>query len=284
MDLKERLSFHLNSLVRDRDPYLAPAGHFFVQHYIRQQFEQWGTSEIHEFKNNGKCHQNLILNLPAASSEDPSETSPPPILVGAHYDALPGTPGADDNATGIAALLELARAIQAQPLRYPVRFVAFDLEEYGLQGSTAYATALHQQKQPLRLMLSLEMLGYCDSTPGSQKYPPGLKYFYPNRGDFIAFIGNWCAVPDLICFNRQTRRAGTPSQWLVAGQRGLLVPATRRSDHAPFWDRGYRAAMVTDTSFMRNPHYHRATDRLDTLNLDFLAGVCDGLMAGLRCL
>lgn len=282
LELTERLLFHLKSLVRDRDPYFAPAGHFFVQHYIRQQLEQWGTIEIHEFEVNGKSHQNLILNLPAAASVNGTDTQTPPILIGAHYDAIPGTPGADDNATGVAALLELARAIHENPLHYPVRLIAFDLEEYGLLGSTAYAEELHQQRQPLRLMLSLEMLGYCDLAPGSQQYPPGLKYFYPNRADFIAFVGNWRAIPELIRLSRQTRQVGTPSQWLVAGQRGKLVPATRLSDHAPFWDRGYRAMMVTDTSFLRNPHYHRPTDRIDTLNLDFFAGVCRGLLAGLR--
>jgi len=300
---QERLKLHLEALVRDRDPYLATAGHFFVRQYIRQQLEQWGSVAVHEFQVRGTTHQNLILDLPVAESSTGSaspekKTNPttahpntrpnrqsralPPILIGAHYDAVPGTPGADDNASGVAALLELARAFAAEPPRYPLRLVAFDMEEYGLLGSAAYAEALKQQQQPLRLMLSLEMLGYCDPMPGSQTYPPGLKYFYPNRGDFIALVGNWRTVPDLIHLSRQMRRAGVPSQWLPAGQRGLLVPATRLSDHSPFWDRGYRALMVTDTSFLRNPHYHRASDRIETLDLDFLAGVGRGLIRGIR--
>ena len=281
----ERLKLHLEALVRDRDPYLATAGHFFVRQYIRQQLEQWGSVEVHEFQVRGTTHQNLILDLPVAGSltnsaspekkTNPTTAQPnaqpdrqsralPPILIGAHYDAVPGTP---------VALLELARTFAAEPPRYPVRLVAFDMEEYGLLGSAAYAEVLKQQQQPLRLMLSLEMLGYCDPTPGSQTYPPGLKYFYPNRGDFVALVGNWRTIPDLIRLSRQMRRVGVPSQWLPAGQRGLLVPATRLSDHSPFWDRGYRALMVTDTSFLRNPHYHRASDRIETLDLDFLTGV-----------
>lgn len=285
MSVKQRLQEHLTQLVRDRDPYIASAGHFYVQQYIRQQLEQWGTVETHEFQVRGKTHQNLILNLPPLTKGGVNpEQKPgrlPPILIGAHYDAVPGTPGADDNATGVAVLLELAREFAAKPLRYPVQLVAFDLEEYGMLGSSQYATYLQQKQQPLRLMLSLEMLGYCDSTPGSQHYPPGLKYFYPNCGNFIALIGNLPTIPDLIRLSRSIRKVGTPSQWLPVPNQGLMVPQTRLSDHSPFWDRGYPAMMVTDTAFMRNPHYHQLSDRIETLNLDFLTGVCRGLVTGI---
>lgn len=288
MDLKEHLYRHLTEIVRDRDPYLNTAGHFFVQQYIRQQLEQWGTVETHEFQVQGKTHKNLILNLPVAQESSQqkigswAKRESPPILIGAHYDAVPGTPGADDNATGVAVLLELARAFAVQAPRYPVRLVAFDMEEYGLLGSEQYAEQLKQQGQPLRLMLSLEMLGYCDPTPGSQSYPAGLEYFYPNRGDFIALIGNLSTISDLIRLSCRIRQERTPCEWLPAGQKGLIVPQTRLSDHAPFWDRGYRAMMVTDTSFMRNPHYHQSTDLIETLDLDFLTGVCRGLISGIR--
>lgn len=281
MDLKERLHTHLTQLVRDRDPYLATAGHFYVQHYIRQELEQWGNVEIHEFQVRGKTHQNVILNLPSANSSKQK----PPILIGAHYDAVPGTPGADDNATGVAALLELARAFAGESGRYPVRLVAFDLEEYGLIGSSGaseYAAQLRQQHQPLRLMISLEMLGYCDSAAGSQRYPAGLERFYPNRGDFIALIGNLPTIPDLIRLSRIIRTVGVPSEWLPTFNKGLIVPQTRLSDHAHFWDQGYRAMMVTDTALLRNPHYHKASDRIETLDLDFFTGVCRGLITGIR--
>ena len=280
MDLKERLHTHLTQLVRDRDPYLATAGHFFVQQYIRQQLAQWGTVETHEFQVRGKTHQNLILNLPAATSSNQK----PPILIGAHYDAVPGTPGADDNATGVAALLELAKTFAEQPLKHPVQLVAFDMEEYGLLGSAAYSAQLRQQQQPLRLMISLEMLGYCTSTAGSQRYPAGLERFYPNQGNFIALIGNLPTIPDLIRLSRSIRTSGVASEWLPTFNKGLNIPQTRLSDHAPFWDQGYRAMMVTDTAFLRNPHYHQASDRLETLDLDFLTGVCRGLEVGIRAL
>jgi Zn-dependent M28 family amino/carboxypeptidase len=273
--LQHRLRDHLQHITRDRDPYFATAGHFYVQHYIQTQWAEWGKTDSHTFRHRGQTHRNLILNLPSTSSR-------PPILIGAHYDTVPGSPGADDNGTGIAVLLELARLLATDPPRHPIRLVAFDLEELGWVGSQHYATQLHQNGQRLRLMICLEMLGYCDRTPHSQRYPAGLERLYPNQGDFIALVGNLRALPDLLSLSRTLRRIGTPCEWLPAGHRGLIVPATRRSDHVPFWDLGYRAVMVTDTADLRNPHYHRASDRLETIDLPFLTGVCQGLAEGIR--
>lgn len=276
-DLQEKLRSHLRQLVRERDPYLASAGYFYVQQYIREQLGRWGTVELHEFEYQRQTHTNLILNVPGTQSSDRL------ILVGAHYDAVPGTPGADDNASGVAALLELAEALTAQPAKYPVRLVAFDLEEYGMVGSGHYAELLHQQQQKIRLMLSLEMLGYCTQSPNSQRYPvEAMKAIYPSVGNYIGLIGNLPTIPDLLHFNSHLKQAGVPSQWLPAGLRGDFIRATRLSDHSPFWDRGYRAMMVTDTAFMRNPHYHQASDRLETLDLDFMAGICQGLLQAIR--
>lgn len=279
-DLEDRVRSHLLEIVRERDPYLATAGHFYVQQYIHDQLQQWGTVENHTFSHRGLTHTNLVLNLPA----QPQFADRPPMIMGAHYDAVPGTVGADDNASGVAALLELARLFSAAPARHPIRLIAFDLEEYGMVGSQQYAEAMRQQDQPLRLMLSLEMLGYCSKEPNSQSYPPGLKQFYPDRGDFIALIGNASTIPDLMHLHHAIRTVGTPAQWLPAGVAGQFIPSTRLSDHSPFWDCGYRAIMVTDTAFMRNPHYHQPSDRLETLDLNFLAGVCWGLFQGLQTL
>jgi len=278
IDLKHRLLSHLNQVVRERDPYLAPEGHFFVQTYIREQLGQWGAVETHEFRIRTRTHTNLILNLPAQAGQEHQPT----ILIGAHYDAVPGTPGADDNATGVAALLELARLFATSPARYPLRLVAFDLEEYGFLGSQDYAEMLKQSDMPLRLMLSLEMLGYCRQEANSQQYPPGLEHLYPDRGNFIGLIGNQPTIPEMQHLVQAMQQAGVPSQWLPAGARGELLQVTRLSDHVPFWDCGYAAIMVTDTAFLRNPHYHQASDRLETLDLDFLTAVCAGLFAGIR--
>ncbi len=109
-----------------------------------------------------------------------------------------------------------------------------------------------------------------------------MERFYPNRGDFIALVGNLRTLGDLFRLRNTIRKSGTPSELLPVPNKGKIVPATRRSDHAPFWDAGYPAMMVTDTSFMRNPHYHKPSDKIETLDLDFLTGVCRGLEAGIR--
>lgn len=280
--LKQRLLQHLNVLGCDRDPYLAAGGHQLVQHYIREEFAQWGSVERHTFQVRGRDHDNWILKLSPCNPEHGQRS---PLLVGAHYDAVPGTPGADDNASGVAVLLELARYASEHPPLRPLWCVAFDMEEYGLLGSRAYGQMLRDQGQAIRLMLSLEMLGYCDESPHSQRYPtPLLTAIYPNQGDFIGLIGNLPSLVDLIRLKRRIVAVGAPCEWLPVPRKGHLIPETRLSDHAPFWDLGYRAAMVTDTSFLRNPHYHKASDRVETLNLDFLTKVALGIMTGLTAL
>ncbi|MCJ2544359.1 M28 family peptidase [Thermostichus vulcanus] len=275
-DLKPRLEAHVRQVAHPRDPDWSPLGYCQVKQYVQEQLSRWGSLEEFRFEYCRRTYGNWILKLPGSSPRRD------PILVGAHFDAVPASPGADDNASGVAVLLELARYFAQDPSRSPLWLVAFDLEERGLVGSTAYAQFLKQQGQPLRLMLSLEMLGYRDPTAGSQRYPTGLERFYPDRGDYIGLIGNWPTLPDLLRLQQSLKKAGIPCQWLPAGQRGWIVPSTRRSDHAPFWDEGYRAVLVTDTADLRNPHYHKLSDSPETLDLDFLAGVCRGLMAGLR--
>lgn len=279
VELKQRLYDHLTQIVRERDPYIASGGHFLVREYIRESLSRWGKVENHEFEFSGKIHQNLILNLNSVS-----ESNLPPILIAAHYDAVPGTPGADDNATGVAVLLELAAIFAASSLKYPVKLVAFDLEEYGLLGSTSYAQQLKQSKQKLRLMLSLEMLGYCNNSRNSQIYPGIIEPFYPDTANFIALVGNIFAFPDLIRLSRQMKQNGTPCQILPDPTSGKLVPITGFSDHRPFWQQKYRAIMVTDTAMLRNPHYHKTSDTIDTLDLDFLTNVCQSLITALKSL
>jgi Zn-dependent M28 family amino/carboxypeptidase len=276
LDLTTRLQTHLKEIIRDRDPYLSTAGLFYVREYIRSQLAQWGEVKTHDFTSQGS-HQNLVLDLPGEQSKQP------PILIGAHYDAAPNSPGADDNASGVAVLLELARHFYKTPARHPIRLVTFDFEEtlYELAGSTHYARSL--QGEPLRLMLSLEMLGYCDRTSNSQQYPlAAFKAIYPNRGDFIALVGNLKTIPDLVRLAGKFRQTGVASAWLPVPNQGKILPTLRRSDHAAFWDLGYSAVMVTDTAYLRNPHYHQPSDRLETLDLDFMTCVCQGLAIGLQ--
>ncbi len=286
--LRDRLAAHLAEIVRDRNPYLNQGDHFWVQQYIQQQFAQLGDVTAHEFEVRGRMHTNWIVDLPFQSAPTSLlNRQDRPILIGAHYDTVPGSPGADDNASGVAVLLELGRLLAESPAQWPIRLVAFDMEEYGLSGSRAYAAHLKQQRQKLRLMLGLEMLGYRSSEPGSQSYPlysPVLRLLYPDRGDFIGLIGNLRAIPELRHLSKAMRQAQAQCYWLPVPLLGWAVPDTRRSDHSPFWDRGDRAIMVTDTANLRNPNYHTASDTLDTLDLDFLAQNCLGLFEGIRTL
>ncbi len=277
-DIQSNLINHLRQIVRLRDPFFSAEGHFFVKEYIKQELGRFGQVQIQNFLFNGTSYQNIILDLPTT----PKLKDKPPILIAAHYDTVFGSVGADDNGTGVAVLLELAEYFSTHQANYPLRFVAFDLEEYGLLGSRAYVDELKKYKQPLRLMVSLEMLGYCNPRPNSQRYPSVLKSIYPSTGDFIALVGNLVTIPEMIHFHGQIRLAKTKCQWLPAGIRGAIVPDARRSDHAPFWEQGYKAIMVTDTANLRNPHYHKPTDTIDTLDLTFLTGVCQGLMLAIE--
>ncbi|OYQ63804.1 peptidase M28 [Pseudanabaena sp. SR411] len=273
-NLQFRLTQHLERLVIERNPYYASAGHLFAREYIRSHFAKFGEVLTHDFEVNGNIHQNLILQIAAKDHKQRS-----PLIIGAHYDTVAGCVGADDNGSGVAVLLELATYFSENPVKYPIQLIAFDMEEYGLLGSTAYADKLKHENQKIRLMISLEMLGYCDRTPNSQHYPAGLDKFYPNTGDFIGLIGSIPTIPDLLHLQHHMK-AVVPCQWLPAGWRGLAIPSTRLSDHAPFWDAGYKALMITDTAFMRNPHYHKSSDQLETLDLEFLTQVCRGLITG----
>jgi len=276
ISLKERLQAHVAQIARDRDPYFATEGRFYVRQYVRQQLMTWGQVETYDFTSLGQTHQHLLLNLPGQQSR-------PPIVIGAHYDAVPNSPGADDNASGVAVLIELARSLHDQLPRYPVRLIAFDFEEtdYDHAGSTLYGRQI--QGEPLRLMLSLEMLGYCAQSPNSQNYPlAAMKAIYPSQGNFVALVGNLPTIGDMWHFRRWFRWAGVPCAGLPIPKRGTILPETRRSDHAIFWDLGYRAMMVTDTSYLRNPHYHQPSDRPETLDFDFMARICMGLAEAVR--
>ena len=249
-----------------------PLGLMAVRSYVRERLAELGQVEEHHFRSGSHEGVNLILRLPGRN------TRRRPMLVGAHYDGPIHSIGADDNASAVAALLELARRWSASPPRRPVWLVGFDLEEWGLLGSAALAKQLRADQQQLKLMVSLEMLGY---TSDQQSYPhPAMGRLYGNSGDFIALVANARAG---LMLSRLTHAIGqqVKTRALPIPRAGLDVPDLRRSDHSPFWDQGYNAVMVTDTSFMRNPHYHRMSDRIETLDLSFFASVIDGLDAAL---
>ena len=157
------------------------------------------------------------------------------VILGAHFDSVQGTPGADDNASGVAVLLEAARLLARARVGSQVLFCAFNLEELNMIGSGYFAKKLKSAGAKVAAMISLEMVGYTDSRPGSQKYPLGLKAFYPDRGNFIGVIGNWNSASLLRRFARQMRQVrGLPVETLSVPGNGGLIPAVRLSDHSPF--------------------------------------------------
>ena len=272
----------MRSLIGPRDPYLHAGRHSLAQHYIRTELGKWGKVTSQSFNAQGRqsSHSQRYCNWQASLPGTCPELAP--ILVGAHYDTVPGSPGADDNASGVAVLLAIAELLSTNSSRRPIHFIAFDLEEYGLVGSTACAQRWRAQQRPIHLMLSLEMLGYFTSKPNSQAYPLStLGRIYPNTGSFIALVGNGPTLLKMIKLQSHLRQAKSACQWLPVINKGRQLPETRRSDHAPFWDAGYPAIMVTDTANLRNPHYHNASDQIETLNVDMMAKITQGLATGL---
>ena len=272
---QQRLLADLQQLVRPRHARWDELGLMSVRSFVLEELQTHGPVEQHHFGEGADAGVNLILRLPGQRPELA------PVLVAAHYDGPLGSPGADDNASGVAALLELARRWAQTPPKRPVWLVAFDQEEWGMVGSAALASELKSSGQRLHLMLSLEMLGY---TAEEQNYPlEAMKALYGSRGDFIALVANTGAAALLPGLSRGMG-AHVKTKVLPVPFKGRQLPDVRLSDHSPFWDEGYNAVMVTDTSFMRNPHYHQPSDTIETLDLPFLRAVIDGLDAAIsRC-
>lgn len=202
------------------------------------------------------------------------------VIVGAHYDSVRGTVGADDNATGVAGVLELARMLQGSNPNRTVRFVLFVNEEPPYfqtegMGSVVFARLLRRDHVSVSAMISLEMLGFYSDTPRSQKYPPGLGFFYPSRGDFISFVGDE-ESRDLVRRSIRSFRASTnfPSEGIAAPANW---PGVGWSDHWSFWQQQYPAVMVTDTAMFRSPYYHSPLDTADRIDFERMARVVGGI-------
>ena len=202
------------------------------------------------------------------------------IVVGAHYDTVAGSPGADDNASGVAGLIEIARALSHGRMARTVKLVAFVNEEppffyFGEMGSKIYAQAARARGEDIHMMLSLEMLGCYSDAPRSQRYPPLLRWFYPERGNFIGFVSNLRsrhALSELV--GAFKANCDFPVESLASP---AFVPSVAWSDQLSFWRVGYPAVMVTDTAFYRYSHYHRASDTPDRIRYREMARVVGGL-------
>ena len=242
--------------------------------YIETSFRKSGLNpqlQVYGDRN----YRNIIAEIKGKGQADEI------ILVGAHYDTVWLSPGADDNASGVAVMLELAKLLAGYQYEKTIRFAGFTNEEHpysntGLMGSRVYAMRVFENREKIRVMFSLEMLGYYSDEKSSQHYPAPLNWFYPDRANFIAFVANINSGLSLLrslCAFR--KHSGFPVEGLIMSER--LVPDIRRSDHASFWDLGYPAVMVTDTAQFRNINYHTVGDVPRTLDYTKMAELVSGL-------
>jgi len=243
-----------------------------VATYIEAQFQKAGLRPTRQsFEINGRTYSNVIARY--------GNESDARLVVGAHYDVYGQHPGADDNASGVAGLLELAHLLQGRkPQRgFAVELVAYTLEEPPFfsserMGSAVHAHSLAESGADIIGMLSLEMIGYFSDAPGSQRYPaPLLTLLYPSRGDFIAIVGRLGQNAWVRDIKRGMIAGGGVPVWSMNAP--VWFPGIDFSDHASYWDEGYPAAMITDTAFLRNPNYHEGTDTPATLDYERMAEV-----------
>jgi hypothetical protein len=244
--------------------------------YIRQELTRaGGRMREQTFVVEKKTYRNVIAEFGPRGGDR--------LIVGAHYDAIGGSPGADDNASGVAGLIELARLLGETPPQACVELVAFTLEEPPYfateqMGSAIHAADLKRQGLPVRLMLSLEMIGYFSDAKGSQRFPSlPLALLYPRRGNFIAVVGR----------TEDTLRARKIKKAMLVGSALPVISLTMplgvdESDHRNYSARGYPALMITDSAYFRNPNYHEETDTFDTLDYRRMAMVVQGVYAAVQ--
>jgi Zn-dependent M28 family amino/carboxypeptidase len=248
--------------------------------YIERQFTEIGDPAVRQTYDAGPATPAANLIVERTGSDRPDQI----VVVGAHYDTVPSTPGADDNASAVAMLIEVARLLSRVPAKRTVRFVSFSCEEppyfcTGSMGSQHYARTCRVRQDNIIAMLCLEMVGYYSTEPGSQKLPmeiPAiLRRAFPSRANFLAAVGNLRSLPLVLQFRRGFKRnSRLPLYSIALPER---VNAIRLSDNSSFWDQHYPALMITDTSFCRNPHYHQSTDSPDTLDYPRLAQATVGV-------
>jgi len=247
-----------------------------TKNYIESTLQNLGYAPTcQDYEYNGRVYSNIIASIRGA--EYPGET----IVIGAHYDTVYGTPGADDNASAVALLLELCRALRDFSPKRTLKLIFFTLEEPPLfrsrfMGSYVYAREAKRKEENIRAMVCLEMVGYYGDKKGGQSFPlPFMSFFYSTTPDFIAVVGN-LKSKYLVKSIKSTLNKSSEIPVETLTTIGL-VPGVDFSDHRSFWKMGYPAVMITDTAFYRNPNYHSARDTIDTLNFDKMSQLLDGL-------
>jgi Zn-dependent M28 family amino/carboxypeptidase len=279
-DVVRRLARHVRRLaaeIGERNVW-RPEALQAAASYIREEWTAQGYVVREQGYEAGGCP---CANLEAVA---PTADGGPVTVIGAHYDSVQGSPGANDNGSGVAALLELSRLL-AGGCDLQLRFVAFVNEEppffaTPLQGSEVYARQARRDHLNVELMISLETLGYYSAHERSQAYPPLLARFYPARGDFVAMVSNLRSLAKLRRFVKAFRASTRfPAEYLASPP---FLPGVAWSDHRAFWRQGFPALMVTDTAFYRYPYYHTALDTADRVCCAELADVTLGLAGAIR--
>jgi hypothetical protein len=274
----DRIRSHIKALEGVRHPMTAPDALERAADYITESLRSldYEVSE-HRFTDNGGLFRNIIATRPGIKR--PHER----VIVLAHYDTVAGSPGADDNASGVAVMLEIARVLARFTFERTLHFIGVSLEENehdnepcsGTRGSRALALHARENGWNIEGVLVLESVAYAGENIVQTK-PAGLPVPIPEVGNFIAVVGNERSkkLIDGFALAVERYRVDLPFVGMAIPGNGEQLPDSRRSDHASFWDEGYKAIMVTDTTNFRTPHYHRPSDTLETLNLEFAAKVC----------
>jgi hypothetical protein len=277
--IRQRLEAHLHYLsVTLGDRSISRPGTLqAAENYVWQNFAAMGYAPRRQaFR---------YLEAEVANVIAGNENSDGYYILGAHFDTVAGTPGADDNASGIAVLLEAARLARNLTPPKPWAFIAFTLEEppayfTPTMGSRVYAHRARRQQAHILGMLCLEMVGYYSQAPNSQSLPLPLRLMgYPTTGNFIGLVSNWPSRSLMVRLEAAIKAgARLPAVTLAVPLGGHILPEVRLSDHASFWDEGYPALMLTDTAFMRNPNYHGPGDVMDQLDLTAMTELTLGLV------
>lgn len=245
--------------------------------YIYAEFEKAGCQElsIQKFEVNKNEYKNIICSYGTGNSER--------LIIGAHYDVFDNTQGADDNASGVAGILELARVVgrEKPALKHRIDLVAYALEEVPFfrtdsMGSAKHAQYLKENNFKVMGVIILEMIGFFSNKKGSQKYPiPLLKLFYPDTGNFIAIVGKFGQQKIVKKVKRNIVKNSNIETHSINAP--TFIPGMDFSDHLNYWNKGYEAVMITDTAFYRNPNYHLESDTIEKLNFDNMSEVIKGI-------
>lgn len=278
--LRDALARHVAAIAAEEHNLRTPGALERAARYIETTLESLGYAVSSQSYDAGAGPvRNLEAHLPGRERGS--------IVIGAHYDSVEGSPGANDNGSGVAAALELARLMRGWTPRKTLRIAFFANEEppyfkSDVMGSLVYARALIGRREPVAAMFSLETIGYYSERPGSQRYPFPLGLFYPERGNFVAFVSNLASralLHDTLSAFRDSARF--PSEGVAAP---ALIPGVDWSDQWSFWRAGVPALMITDTALYRYPYYHSGADTPDKIDYERLARVVSGLERTFRAL